>query len=81
MKLPINKSTKYILGILTNISIFFAKNKLELKWFPKCFNIKPKELILSKPNNFFKGQTKKQITPDPKNYNHTLEKFSLRWLY
>ena len=42
--------------------MFFPKNKFELKWlasFPKYFNttIKPKKVILSKSNSFFKGQT------------------------
>ena len=58
----INKPTNYTLGIIINILNVFAKNKFELKWlasFPKYFNtiIKPKEIIQSKPNNFFKGQT------------------------
>ena len=43
--------------------MFFAKNKYELKWlpsFPKYSNtiIKPKELILFKPNKFSKARLK-----------------------
>ena len=66
MTLSIYKSTKYILGILINILNVFAKYKYELKWlpsFPKYINtiIKPKELILFKPNKFSKTCSKARL--------------------